>query len=136
LTVSSLPLRSAGHFPFPSLPFPASQRRIVLGITPGIRARFDCPRIQFVTDGVEVGAGHVVYPTLTPLLRAQSTVSQPQLIVKTVFASSWWMSAAAHRGDLAVDMSEAFPRFSGRMLEGFPGSVHIEFVGRYRRTGS
>ncbi len=37
--------------------------------------------------------------------------------------------AEADRGDLAVEMSEAFPLFSGRMLEGFPGSVHIH-VGR------
>jgi hypothetical protein len=35
----------------------------------------------------------------------------------------------ADRGDLAVEMSEAFPLFFGRMLEGFPGSAHID-VGR------
>jgi hypothetical protein len=37
--------------------------------------------------------------------------------------------AEADRGDLAVEMSVAFPLSSGRMLEGFPVSVHID-VGR------
>ena len=33
------------------------------------------------------------------------------------------------RGDLAVEMSEAVPLFSGRLLEGFAGLVHVD-VGR------
>ena len=37
--------------------------------------------------------------------------------------------AGADRSDLALVTSGAFPLFSGRMLEGFPGSVHID-VGR------
>jgi hypothetical protein len=37
--------------------------------------------------------------------------------------------AEAHRGDPALELSEALPLFSGRMLEGFPGSVHLH-IGR------
>jgi hypothetical protein len=39
------------------------------------------------------------------------------------------------RGDLTVEMSDAFPLFFGKKLEGCPGSVHVDVGSPVKGTG-